>query len=94
MNKSCCRVGLNIVTTRLKSLGKFRTPIKGGSVVKNQSTLQRTLQALFITGISIIALEPALAADSVEVTANAAEKPRLVLQITVDHVGLFERNSI
>jgi len=38
--------------------------------MKTQSTLQRTLQALFVTGISIFALAPALAGDTVEVTAD------------------------
>ena len=52
--------------------------------MKTSATLQRTLQALFITGISIFALAPAFAADTIEVTADAADKPRLVLQITVD----------
>ena len=35
-----------------------------------QSDLQRTLQALFITGISIFALSPALAANPAQVTAG------------------------
>ena len=52
--------------------------------MKTQSALQRTLQAFFITGISIFAIAQAFAEDLVQVTANAAEKPRLVLQITVD----------
>ena len=39
--------------------------------MKIQSTLQRTLQALFITGISTFALAPALAVDTVEVTATS-----------------------
>jgi len=38
--------------------------------MKTQSILQRTLLALFITGISIVALAPALAEDSVQVTAD------------------------
>ena len=38
--------------------------------MKTQSILQRTLQALFITGISIFALAPALAEDIVQVTAD------------------------
>jgi len=38
--------------------------------MKTQSILQRTQQALFITGISIFALVPALAKDSVQVTAE------------------------
>jgi predicted AlkP superfamily pyrophosphatase or phosphodiesterase len=46
----------------------------------------RTLQVLFITGFSIFAFAPAFAAETVEVTANAAKKPRLVLQITVDQL--------
>ena len=52
--------------------------------MKTSATLQRTMQALFITGISIFASAPAFAADTIEVTADAADKPRLVLQITVD----------
>ena len=52
--------------------------------MKTSATLQRTLQALFLTGISIFALAPAFAADTVKVTARKAKKPRLVLQITVD----------
>jgi predicted AlkP superfamily pyrophosphatase or phosphodiesterase len=40
------------------------------------SILQRTLQALLITGISIFALAPAIAGD----------KPKLILQITVDQL--------
>ena len=38
--------------------------------MKTQSIVQRTQQALFITGISIFALAPALAKDSVQVTAE------------------------
>ena len=38
--------------------------------MKMQSSLQRTLQALLITGISIFALAPAHAADAPKVTAN------------------------
>jgi hypothetical protein len=38
--------------------------------MKTQSTLQRTLQALLITGISIFALAPAHAKDPVKVTAD------------------------
>ena len=52
--------------------------------MKTQPNFQRTVKALIISGISIFALVPVHAADTVEVTANAAEKPRLVLQITVD----------
>ena len=52
--------------------------------MKTSATLQRTLQALFLTGISIFALAPAFAADTIEATANTAEKHRLVLQITVE----------
>ncbi len=52
--------------------------------MKTPATVQRTLQALFISGISTFALVPALAADTLVVTADAAEKPQLVLQITVD----------
>ena len=45
--------------------------------MNKQSMLQRTLQVLLVTGISISAFTPAYAADK-------AKKPRLVLQITVD----------
>jgi len=46
----------------------------GKSGMKTQSTLQRTLQALFKTGIfPIFALATACAEDTVEVTANAAD---------------------
>jgi cytochrome c556 len=38
--------------------------------MKTQSTLQRALQALLITGISIFALVAALAEDIVQVTAD------------------------
>ena len=38
--------------------------------MKTQLSLQRTLQALFITGISIFALAPALAEDPVQVIAD------------------------
>ena len=38
--------------------------------MKTQSILQRTLQALFITGISIFALAPALGQDLVQVTGD------------------------
>ena len=38
--------------------------------MKMQSALQRTLQALFITGISIFALSPALAENLAQVTAD------------------------
>jgi len=58
--------------------------LTGESAMKTSATLQRTLQALFLTGISIFALAPAFAADTVKVTARKAKKPRLVLQITVD----------
>ncbi|MDB4444261.1 hypothetical protein N9174_02870 [bacterium] len=38
--------------------------------MNKQSKLYQTLQALFITGISIFALAPAHAADAPKVTAN------------------------
>jgi len=38
--------------------------------MKTQSTLQRTLKALFITGIAVFALASAHAADALKVTAN------------------------
>lgn len=44
--------------------------------MKTTPILQRTLQALMITGISISALAPAIAGD----------KPKLILQITVDQL--------
>ena len=51
------------------------------------SILQRTLQALLITGISIFALAPAHAEDPAPVAPSPTfEKPRLVLQITVDQM--------
>ena len=43
---------------------------KEESDMKTQSALQRTLQALFITGISIFALTPAFAQDLVKVTTD------------------------
>ena len=52
--------------------------------MQTPATLQRTLQAPSITGISIFALALAFAADTIEATANTSEKPRLVLQVTVD----------
>jgi len=45
------------------------------------SILQRTLQALLITGLSIFALAPAIAGD----------KPELILQITVDQLRFGTR---
>ena len=38
--------------------------------MKTRSKLQRTLQALFITGISMFAMAPAFAEDPVQVTAD------------------------
>jgi hypothetical protein len=43
--------------------------------MKTPVTFQRNLQALFITEISIFALAATFAADTNEITANAAEKP-------------------
>ena len=43
---------------------------KEESDMKTQSTLQRTLQALFIAGIAIFALTPAFAQDLVKVTTD------------------------
>ena len=51
-----------------------------------QATIQRNLQALLMTGISIFVIATAFAEDTVEPTANAVGKPRLVLQITVDQL--------
>jgi len=42
--------------------------------MNTRSKLQRSLQVLLITGVSIFALTPAIADD----------KPKLILQITVD----------
>ena len=42
--------------------------------MKTIPKLQRTLQALLVTGISMFALSPAIAGDN----------PKLILQITVD----------
>ena len=44
--------------------------------MQTPATLQRTLQALFITGISIFALAPALAEDSVQVTTDNYVLPK------------------
>jgi MscS family membrane protein len=44
--------------------------LTGESGMKTQSTLQRTLQALVITGISIFVLAPAFAGDPVKVTGD------------------------
>jgi len=52
--------------------------------VNRKSMLQRTLRVFLIAGISISAFLSACAQETVEVSANVAEKPRLILQITVD----------
>ena len=52
--------------------------------MSRQLMLQRTRQVLLMTGISVIAFLPACTADTDEVTANVPQRPRLVLQITVD----------
>ncbi len=43
--------------------------------MKMQSALQRTLQALCITGTSILGFAPAHAADPVQVTADNSNSP-------------------
>ena len=51
------------------------------------SILKRTLQALLITGVSVFALAPAHAEDPSPVAPSPTfEKPRLILQITVDQM--------
>ena len=52
--------------------------------VNRQSMLQRTLRVFLIAGISLSAFLAACAQETVEVSANVSDKPRLVLQITVD----------
>ena len=52
--------------------------------MNRKSMLQRTRQVLLVSGISISAFLLACAQETVEVSANVAEKPRLILQITVD----------
>ena len=54
--------------------------------MKTQATIQRNLKALLMTALSIFAIAPAFAEDTVELTANTVQKPRLVLQITVDQL--------
>jgi hypothetical protein len=51
-------------------LNEFEIFITGEAGMKTHSALQRTLQAFFITGISIFVLVPALAEDLVQVTAD------------------------
>ena len=50
------------------------------------SKTDRTRQSLLITGISMFSLVTANAADTVKVAPSTFEKPRLVLQITVDQM--------
>ena len=54
--------------------------------MESQATTGRSLKALLMTGMSIFAIAPVFAGDPVKHTANAAEKPRLILQITVDQL--------
>ena len=49
-----------------------------------QSALRRIRRVLLISGISTLAFLPACARDTDEGTATVAQRPRLVLQITVD----------
>ena len=52
--------------------------------MNRESMLKRTRHVLLVAGISISAFLPACVQDTAEVSADVAEKPRLVLQITVD----------
>ena len=52
--------------------------------MNTKSELPRTLPAILIAWIVLFALAPTHAEDTVRVNTHAAEKPRLVLQITVD----------
>ena len=65
--------------------------------MNTQSRLQRTLQVLFITGISIFALAPAYAADADKVTAENYVRAESDLQMklwieTLDNFGKFHHN--
>ena len=51
----------------------------------NRNSMQkRTRRVLLMAGISVSAFLPACVQDTTEVNTNAADKPRLILQITVD----------
>lgn len=52
--------------------------------IKIRAALKRNLPALLIVGISMPVLTPAYAGDTVQVSASATGKPKLILQITVD----------
>ena len=59
--------------------------------MKTQSTLQRTLKALFITGIAVFALASAHAEDLVQVTADNYVRAETDLQgVRRDH-GLLRQ---
>ena len=65
--------------------------------MKTQSTLQRTLKALFITGIAVFALASAHAEDLVKVTADNYVRAETDLQMkgyaeTMDCFGKFNHN--
>ena len=76
-----CRVGREGLVepgAKMNSYKKERLP------VNRKSMLRRTRQVWLMAGILISAFLAACAQDTVEVTAIVAEKPKLVLQITVD----------
>ena len=65
--------------------------------MKTQSTFQRTLKALFITGIAVFALASAHAEDLVKVTADNYVRAETDLQMkgyaeTMDCFGKFNHN--
>jgi len=61
--------------------------------MNTQSKLRRTLQALFITGISIFAFAPAFAEDPVQVTAGNYVRAETDFQMKdyVDKYGCFAK---
>jgi len=59
------------------------------SIMNTQSKLRRTLQALFITGISIFTIAPAFAQDPVQVTANNYVRAETDFQMK-DYVDKFD----
>jgi hypothetical protein len=61
---------------KLNRLNEFECFLTGESDMRAKLKLHRSLLALLITGISIFALAPAVAGD----------KPKLILQITVDQL--------
>jgi predicted AlkP superfamily pyrophosphatase or phosphodiesterase len=52
--------------------------------LNRQTMLQRTRTILLMAGVSICALLAACTQETAEASANVAEKPKLILQITVD----------